>query len=100
MVALLWIISVLTNILNPIGLISACFMLSEGDTEIFSFPIVMGVIGIVFGFLAWGYTVAPRMFWVSSRLGLFENRIGCALGYGLSFFNSTVAVMVLMDMFL
>lgn len=97
MVALVWIISVLTNILNPIGLFAFFMYLSEGDTDLFILPLIMGGIGLVYGFATFGFNVAPRMFWVKSKVGIFDMRVGAAFGYGLAFFNSVLAIMLLSD---
>lgn len=97
MIVLVWIISLITNILNPIGLIAACFLLAEGDMDMFLLPLIMGGVGLIYGFLTWGYGIAPRMFWVKSSLSLFDLRVGAALGYGLQFLTSTVAIMMLFE---
>lgn len=98
MVAIVWLISVITNILNPIGMISACFLMAEEGFDLFIVPAIIGIIGIVYGFATFNFNVSPRMFWIKSSVALFDMRVGAALGYGLTFFNSTVAIMVLFEL--
>lgn len=95
MTALVWLIGLITNILNPIGMVLAIFALSLGDWDIYLVPLIFGVDGLIYGFWAWNYEVAPRMFWIKSRTELFDSRVGCAIGYFISFFNSAMVVMVL-----
>ena len=96
---LMSVISIATNILNPIGMISFCFLLGEGGFD-FTLPLIIGGIGFVYGLLTWGFTVPPRLlFWTGSLLGLFEMRLGSAIGSGITFFNSTIAIIVLSDLF-
>lgn len=93
---LMLIITKITNILNPIGMIIA---LLAGDLD-FVIPLVCGIIGCVYGFLTWGYTVPPRvLFWTESPLGLTNMRLGSTIGSGITFFNSAVAIMALLEMF-
>ena len=99
LILLMWAISIVTNILNPIGMISFCFLLGEGDLD-FTFPLISGGIGFVYGLLTWGFTVPPRLLlWTGSLFGLFEMRLGSAIGSGITFFNSTIAIIVLSDLF-
>lgn len=92
-------ISIVTNILNPIGMISFCFLLGEGGLD-FTLPLIIGGIGFVYGLLTWGFTVPPRLlFWTGSLFGLFEMRLGSAIGSGITFFNSTIAITALSDLF-
>ena len=59
-----------------------------------------GGIGFVYGLLTWGFTVPPRLlFWTGSLFGLFEMRLGAAIGNGITFFNSTIAIIVLSELF-
>ncbi len=99
LILLMWAISIVTNILNPIGMISFCFLLGEGGLD-FTLPLIIGGIGFVYGLLTWGFTVPPRLlFWTGSLFGLFEMRLGSAIGNGITFFNSTIAIIVLSDLF-
>ncbi len=51
-------------------------------------------------FLTWGYTVPPRvLFWTESPLGLTNMRLGSTISSGITFFNSAVAIMALLEMF-
>lgn len=52
LILLMWAISIVTNILNPIGMISFCFLLGEGDLD-FTLPLIIGGIGFVYGLLTW-----------------------------------------------
>lgn len=97
MIALVWIISKITNLLNPIGLIATCLLVADGEIDMFIVPLIMGIVGMIYGFLSFEYDIAPRMFWVKSRLGIADMRVGATLGYGMSFFNSTVAIIALVD---
>lgn len=97
MTALVWIISVITNFLNPIGMIATCLLLAEGEVDMFILPLIMGGVGVIYGFATFEYGIAPRMFWVKSKVSLFDMRVGAALGYGLQFLNSTVAIIVLTE---
>lgn len=99
MIVLVWIITTITNLLTPIGLISTCFLAAEGDGDMFILPAILAAVGLVYGIFSWNYEVAPRMFWVKSKLELFENRVGCAIGSALTFFCSTVAIEVIVSMF-
>lgn len=47
LILLMWAISIVTNILNPIGMISFCFLLGEGDLD-FTLPLIIGGIGFVY----------------------------------------------------
>ena len=96
---LMSIITIVTNILNPIGMIAALFLFGEGELN-FVLPLIFGIIGCVYGFLTWGYTVPPRvLFWTESPLGLTNMRLGSTISSGITFFNSTVAVMLFIEMF-
>ena len=96
---LMLIITKITNILNPIGMIIALLLFGAGDLD-FVIPLVCGIIGCVYGFLTWGYTVPPRvLFWTESPLGLTNMRLGSTITSGITFFNSAVAIMALLEMF-
>lgn len=98
MVAIVWLISTITNILNPIGLILFCiWLVPELGFSAAILPLIVGVVGLVFGFVTFSYEVAPRMFWVKGKVGIFDMRMGAAFGYFISFFNSTVALMCLFE---
>lgn len=97
MTALVWLVSFITNLLNPIGLIIACLLFCSGvvDLSFFIFPLIMGIVGFIFGFATFSYDAAPRLFWIKSRVGIFDLTIGRAFGYLISFFSSTVAIMAI-----
>lgn len=98
MIAIVWLISIITNILNPIGLVATGLLFGSGEVDLsfFIFPLIMGVVGLIYGFATFEFGIAPRMFWVKSRVSLFDMRVGAALGYFLSFFNSVVAIQALL----
>lgn len=94
-----WIISKLTNLLCPIGIIIAlCLFLDAGEFSMWIAPICAAVLGLIFGFVSWQYDVAPRMFWVKSRFELFDSRVGAALGSAVTFFFSGVSIEFLVVM--
>jgi len=99
MIVIVWIITKLTNLLAPIGLIATCFLAAEGEGELFIVPAILAAVGLVYGMFSWRYEVAPRMFWVKSKLELFDNRVGCAIGSALTFFCSTVAIETIILLF-
>lgn len=53
---------------------------------------ICAVIGIIIGFTGWAEDVAPRMFWVKSRVDLFDSKIGYALTLGIQFFFLPAAI--------
>lgn len=75
------------RVISPIITIAAIIYVAFGDLS----PIVLvlggvtGVIGLVLGFLAWGYDVPPRWFWVKSLSELAGSRVLSALSYMLQF---------------
>ena len=46
----------------------------------------LALAGFVLGFTNWALDVPPRFFWTKSRVELFDNRVGNALGYAVIFF--------------
>lgn len=45
------------------------------------------------------YRAAACAFWTESPLGLTSMRLGATIGSGITFFNSAVAIMALLEMF-
>lgn len=98
MIVIIWIINLLLPIINILGIFGLCYAVTEGDFPELWFWCLSGgafVLGFLFGMLAWHYDVPPRWFWVKSRLELFDNLIGSAFGYGLSFALIPFAVLII-----
>ena len=92
MIVFLWIWKLLGPIISLGG---AIYLLSYVDASVdhpieFSTTCILGgicaIIGIIIGFTGWVEEVPPRMFWVSSRVELFDSKIGYALTLGIQFF--------------
>lgn len=59
----------------------------------------LALAGFILGFTNWALDVPPKFFWTKSRVQLFDNHVGNALGYAvifflLPFFAAGVAVVV------
>ncbi|MBR3572242.1 MAG: hypothetical protein IKN99_03225 [Bacteroidales bacterium] len=59
----------------------------------------LALAGFILGFTNWALDVPPKFFWTKSRVQLFDNRVGNALGYAvilflLPFFVAGVACVV------
>jgi hypothetical protein len=46
----------------------------------------LALAGFVLGFTNWALDVPPKFFWTKSRVQLFDNHVGNALGYAIIFF--------------
>ena len=55
---------------------------------------ICAVIGIILGFTGWAEDVAPRMFWVKSRLELMDSKVGYALTLGIQMFFLPAAIVI------
>ena len=85
MVVLCFIINSLAPIVNILGLVGFFIAQQTGFNSILIFTIISAVIGIVFGFYAHSYDIAPRWFWSKSANSIFEFRVTAVLGYCLNF---------------
>lgn len=94
--AIAWLVSLIVNIVNPIGMLACCFMVADGLFEALIVPACIAPLGFIFGIFCWKENVAPRMFWVKSRTELFDSRVKSAFGYMFSFFNCACAVVALL----
>ena len=83
------VISFLLNltgrIVVPVGLIAFLANIGEGNFDILMPMGVLGVIGIVYGILAYKYDIPPRWFWSKSANSIFEYSVGAVIGYGILF---------------
>ncbi|MBQ5890942.1 MAG: hypothetical protein IIW76_00045 [Bacteroidales bacterium] len=80
-----FILNLASKIVTPIGLIAFFFMIAEGDFEILITMGILGVVGIVYGIIAFRYDIPPRMFWTDSANEIFSYSVGTVIGYGLMF---------------
>ena len=86
MVALIWLINILSPFVTIAGLIGLAYGLDETSLELILWSSLgCFIVGFIFGIIAWKYDVPPRWFWVKSQVGLFETLIGSAFSYGLRF---------------
>lgn len=98
MVALIWIINVLTSIAFVIGVPGLFYAMSQiGDLEAWFWWVSLGcfVPGIIFGILAWHYDVPPRWYWTKSQIDLFDNAVGYAISCGIRFALIPSAVLLI-----
>jgi hypothetical protein len=83
------VISFLLNltgrIVVPVGLIAFLANIGMGNFDILMPMGVLGVIGIVYGILAYRYDIPPRWFWSESANSIFEYSVGAVIGYGILF---------------
>ena len=83
------VISFLLNltgrIVVPVGLIAFLANIGMGNFDILMPMGVLGVIGIVYGIIAFRYDIPPRMFWISSANEIFSFSVMAVIGYGLMF---------------
>jgi|GEM_PF-1377821 len=59
---------------------------------------IMAVIGIIIGFTGWANDTPPRMFWITGKVGLLDNKIGYALTLGVQHFMLPAAIMAVIYM--
>ena len=90
MIALLWLLQKIAPITNLVGLLMLVSELVHGDigigTHVYVIAGVIALAGFVLGFTNWALDVPPKFFWTKSRVQLFDNRVGNALGYAVIFF--------------
>ena len=90
MTALLWFIQKIAPITNLVGLLVLLSEIAYGDIGIGTHVYVLAggfaLAGFVLGFTNWALDVPPKFFWTQSRVQLFDNRVGNALGYAVIFF--------------
>ena len=55
-------------------------------THVYVLAGALALAGFVLGFTNWALDVPPKFFWTKSRVQLFDNRMGNALGYAVIFF--------------
>ncbi len=55
-----FILNLASKIVTPIGLIAFFFMIAEGEFEILYPMGILGVIGIVYGIIAFRYDIPPQ----------------------------------------
>ncbi len=103
MTALLWLIQKIAPITNLVGLLVLLSELAYNDigvgTHVYVLAGGLALAGFILGFTNWALDVPPKFFWTKSRVQLFDNRVGNALGYAvifflLPFFVAGVAVVV------
>jgi len=103
MTALLWLIQKIAPITNLVGLLVLLSELAYNDigigTHVYFLAGGLALAGFILGFTNWALDVPPKFFWTKSRVQLFDNRVGNALGYAvifflLPFFVAGVAVVV------
>ena len=101
MIVLIWFINLLLPIINILGLMGMFYVIGELEFDngewFWWVSLASFVPGFLFGLLAWNYDVPPRWFWVKSKLGLFENLVGSAFGYGISFALIPAAVIMIIN---
>lgn len=56
---------------------------------------ILAIFGIILGFTGWAEDVAPRMFWVKSKVELLDNKFGYALSLGLMHFLLPAAIVLI-----
>ena len=90
MTALLWLLQKIAPITNLIGLLVLLSEIAYGDigieTHVYVIAGGLALAGFVLGFTNWALDVPPKFFWTKSRVQLFDNRVGNALGYAVIFF--------------
>ena len=90
MTALLWLIQKIAPITNIVGLLVLLSELAYGDigigTHVYFLAGGLALAGFILGFTNWALDVPPKFFWTKSRVQLFDNRVGNALGYAVIFF--------------
>lgn len=82
---LAFIINILAPIVNFVGLLGLCACVVYDDFYILTVAGIMAVVGLVFGFFAYGLDIPPRWFWSKSTNELFEFSVTAVLGYAVSF---------------
>lgn len=89
--------------IGPLFIIVGIFCLPAA-VDMGSFPFIVGGVfaigGIVLGFTGWAEDVAPRMFWIKSRVELLDNQIGYALTLGFQFFCLGMAIATMLALWL
>ena len=90
MTALLWLIQKIASITNLVGLLVLLSEIGFGDigigTHVYVLAGGLALAGFILGFTNWALDVPPKLFWTKSRVQLFDNRVGNALGYAIIFF--------------
>ena len=90
MTALLWLLQKIAPITNLVGLLVLLSEIGFGDigigTHVYVVAGGLALAGFVLGFTNWALDVPPKFFWTKSRVQLFDNRVGNALGYAVIFF--------------
>ena len=90
MTVLLWLIQKIAPITNLVGLLVLLSEIAYGDigigTHVYVLAGGLALAGFILGFTNWALDVPPRFFWTKSRVELFDNRVGNALGYAVIFF--------------
>lgn len=97
----LWIWKLIGPLVLVVGIIYFVFVLFNLDfvdeVPLDTAPtcIIGGIcafVGLILGFTGWAEDVAPRMFWVKSRVDLLDNRIGYSLTMAIQMFFLPAAV--------
>ena len=90
MTALLWLIQKIASITNLVGLLVLLSEIGFGDigigTHVYVLAGGLALAGFILGFTNWALDVPPKLFWTKSRVQLFDNRVGNALGHAIIFF--------------
>ena len=97
MVALVWLVNILSPFVTILGIIGMAWGLEDAPFELCLWvSLACFIVGFIFGIIAWKYDVPPRWFWVKSKVGLFDTLIGGAFSYGLRFAFIPFAILGIM----
>lgn len=98
MVAIIWIINVLTSLAFLPGLPGLFYAMSKIETlDVWFWWVSAGcfVLGVIFGILAWHYEVPPRWYWTRSESALLDSAVGYVFHSGIRFALIPSAVLLI-----
>ena len=80
-----YIINLLAPIVNTIGAFGLIGCIVYDEPEMLIYGGVVGVVGLIFGMVAYGNDIPPRWFWSRSKNQIFSFSVTAVLGYAWSF---------------
>lgn len=84
-VIIAFIINLFAPIVNIVGLLGLIGSIVYEDFNTLIYGAIAGVVGFVFGIIAYRNDIPPRWFWSKSASSLFEFSVTAVLGYTWSF---------------
>ena len=73
MVALVWLVNILSPFVTILGIIGMAWGLDDAPFELCLWgSLACFIVGFIFGIIAWKNDVPPRWFWIKSKMGLFS----------------------------